>query len=149
MILTRAFFAGAFFVLAGGLFTFFSTRYPMGTVHRMGPGWFPTAVASFLILVGAVMIAIEVVDRKSATTDDVPAVPVKSAAIIAGAIATFALTVRPLGLLPSTFLLVIISMTAHSPFRIGEAVLLAAGLSAAVCILFSYLLGMPFPILAV
>lgn len=145
MLARKQILAGLIFLCVGVIFTVLSFRYPMGSVQRMGPGWFPVAVAILLALVGAVTVLKELV-VPNATSDKVRIVWLP-AIVVCGSLGLFALTIRPLGLVPAVFLLTAASTL---PYRLPvlQVVMLASSLAAISGLLFVYLLDMPFPLFA-
>jgi putative tricarboxylic transport membrane protein len=109
---------GAFMVWAG-------VGYSIGSFRHMGPGFFPVAVGSALMAFSAAIVL--EVHRSATPRPDLPLRPL--AAITVGLVA-FATLVDPLGLVPATLALVVISAFADSamtPVRAGFAGLAIAG----------------------
>lgn len=66
---------------------------------------------------------------------------------IAAAIVVFAATVRPLGLAVSSFVTIMMAAGASDEVHWGEAAIVGAVLALGCCLLFSYALGLPLPVL--
>lgn len=106
------FWSGVMFILVGVGFAFKATSYSMGTAARMGPGYFPFWLGILMACLGAFILLTSL--RKKATKTAVDPFDFRILAIIVGGIVLFAFTLRPLGLILSLFLLVMISsMASH------------------------------------
>lgn len=53
---TKNFFSGSVFVILGGFFLFNSLSYEIGIASQMGPGYFPLAISTFLLLLGITIV---------------------------------------------------------------------------------------------
>jgi putative tricarboxylic transport membrane protein len=105
-----------------------------------GPGTAPRIFAGLLVVVGA---AISVTGLMS----DGPAIggyAIRGPALIMAAILAFALTIRPLGLVASSYFTFMISIFASSEMRWIESLIAAAVMTAFCVALFVYLLQLPF-----
>ena len=122
---------GLYVIVQGG-------SYEMGSLRRMGPGFFPVMVGSVLLLFAA-LLALEV--RHSASEKDVW-IPRPILTIAAGFVA-FATLLERAGLVPATLALVILVSFADKPVRPVAAVATAAGLSVLGVLVFIYGLGIP------
>lgn len=100
---------GALAVLAGGVALIVGgASYPVGTVGRMGPGFFPIVVGVFLVLVGTGLV----LESRTVETTNQPIRLVPVAAVFA-AILWWGLTIERLGLVPSTVGLVVLASLAQ------------------------------------
>ena len=104
------FWSGVMFILLGLGFAWKATSYSMGTAARMGPGYFPHWLGILMAILGAVILISSLRPKAEKTTID--QFDFKILAIIISSIVVFALTLRPLGLIASLFLLVMISSLA-------------------------------------
>lgn len=104
------FWSGVMFILLGLGFAWKATSYSMGTAARMGPGYFPHWLGILMAILGAVILISSLRPKAEKTTID--KFDFKILAIIISSIVVFALTLRPLGLIASLFLLVMISSLA-------------------------------------
>ena len=131
-----------------------ASDYALGTVTAMGPGFIPLVVAAFLFLMGVLILlargkdvaSSEDVDDEDAPVAGLPAMSrlgtMRAIGAIIASIVVFGLAIKPLGLAITTFLVVLIGVYANRAARPLPALLLAAGLSAAACLLFVTLLGL-------
>jgi len=92
--------AGLAFVAFGAAFAILAVGYRIGTPGQMGPGAFPFVVGGILIALGGVMAVRGFVQREP---DPIGIIPWRAIAMIIAAVLFFGLTVRGLGLIPSTF----------------------------------------------
>lgn len=134
--------SGLIFVGFGLAGLLLSPGYRLGTAARMGPGYFPFLVSLCLTALGAVL-CVRSLGRTSPAVAEGHPVRYRSLLLILGTLFLFGLSLKPLGLLPSSFLLVLISSAAHREWRILESLVTALVLSILVTALFVYGLGMP------
>ena len=92
--------AGLAFVAFGAAFAILAVGYRIGTPGQMGPGAFPFVVGGILIALGGLMAVRGFVQREP---DPIGIIPWRAIAMIIAAVLFFGLTVRGLGLIPSTF----------------------------------------------
>lgn len=92
--------AGLAFVAFGAAFAILAVGYRIGTPGQMGPGAFPFVVGGILVALGGVMAVRGFVQREP---DPIGIIPWRAIAMIIAAVLFFGLTVRGLGLIPSTF----------------------------------------------
>lgn len=105
-----------------------------------GPGTAPRMFAGLLAIVGAV-VAI------GGLMSDGPAIggfAFRGPALICAAILFFALAIRPLGLVVTSYVTFIISILASSEMQVRESLIAAAVMTAFCVALFVYLLQLPF-----
>lgn len=115
------------------------SRLPMGTAHRMGPGYFPTLVSWVLVGFGVLLLARSVVIRGPA----IEAGQARPFVLVLAAVAVFALGIERLGLLATIVVMVPLAALACRETRWREAAVAALVLGAFSCALFIGLLGLP------
>lgn len=120
-------------------------RYPMGTVSRMGPGYFPIVLGAILGALGLLLFVLSLRARPEPRHDDFLWRPL---VMIPLAIAFFGLAVASPGLAPATFGLVFLSSLSEPKIDIRAVLLLATGMTALVWIVFSRILALPYPLFA-
>lgn len=139
MTVTKDLLAGLIFLLIGLFVVIIARNYPMGTLVRMGPGYYPIIIGSLTILVGLGLILKSLVEAP----EPLPKFALRPFVFLLGAIIIFAITLEHFGLVISTLLLVILSRLAARPVKwIGTLVLCACLVPFAVLI-FWYLLRLP------
>jgi hypothetical protein len=135
----RDFLSGLIFVAIGALFVVGARELEVGSALRMGPGFFPLALAGILMLLGVVIAA------RSFAQNPAPlgAIPWRGTVLILTAPVVFGLTVRGLGLVAAVALSVLIAAFASRRTNVRFASLLTLGLTAFCVLVFSYGLGLP------
>ncbi len=134
--------SGLLFVGFGLAGLLLSPGYRMGTAAGMGPGYFPFLVSLGLAGLGAAL-CVRSLCRPSLPIVCGHPVQYRSLLLVLGTVFLFGLSLKPLGLLLSSFLLILISSAAHREWRLLESLLAALVLSVLVTALFVYGLGMP------
>lgn len=134
--------AGAATVLTGLGFMVVSAGYGLGQLSRMGPGYFPFAVGAILVALGMAML-IPALRRGGAF----PRPEWRALLLNAGSILLFAAMVRPFGLLPAVMATALLCSLADPSTRPAPALVLAAGITLAIGVVFLALLRLPLPAL--
>jgi hypothetical protein len=121
------FWAGVMFVALGAFFAAFGAQHHIGSADRMGPGYFPTALGLIVIALG-VILSFNSLSRKA------PDVRVsrfgwKPLLLVLSPLVLFGVALRPLGLVPSVILLVLVSSMAGHQFSWRGALANAAVLA--------------------
>jgi hypothetical protein len=94
-------FAGLVFIAIGFGFAVIAFTYDVGAPNQMGPGSFPLVLGVILVVLGGFIAARGLTDGEEGP---IGAVSWRAVGLIVGAVIVFGLTVRTLGLVPSTFL---------------------------------------------
>lgn len=128
-LLTAA--VGAFAVAQG-------IAYSLGSLTRIGPGFFPAVVGAAMILLG-IVIALEGLRADAPPIGKPDILPLLS---VLGGIAAFALLIERAGLVPAASALVIISSMASPRPRLLPMLILAAGVSGFSVLVFAVGLGL-------
>lgn len=115
------FLAGMMFILVGSSFSFVARGYSMGTAAKMGPGYFPFWLGLVLAVLGAV-VALSSVSMKS-EEDKMARWDPKTLLWILGSVVLFGLVLKPLGMILSVVVLVLVSSMASHEFSWKGAVL--------------------------
>jgi uncharacterized membrane protein len=132
---------------AGAIFTALGLAFgaeailslPIGSALRMGPGYFPLVLSGLLVVAGA---AIALRSIGQAPPAERP-FPWRGLAVLLPAPIVFGATIRGLGLIGATALVVVISAFASRRVSPMLAVLLAVCLTAFCVAIFHYGLGLP------
>jgi hypothetical protein len=140
----KDFAAGALYIVVGLAFAIGATNYNLGTAARMGPGYFPFWLGLFLATVGAVVLVRSV--RAGADRQAMPRFDFKTLAWLLGAVALFGALLKPLGLVASLLVLILVSSVASHEFGWKGALLTAVLLIAACLGIFIYGLNMQMPL---
>lgn len=121
------------------------SRYTVGTLDRMGPGFFPTALGVLLIFLSLLMVItpVAVEDENAAER---PAPQYRAWACVTAGVAAFIVLGLYGGLVPGTFALVLISALGDKGNSVKSAVALAAGVTVLAVLLFRMLLQLQIPL---
>jgi len=139
---TREFWAGALFTVLGLVFLVYSGQYRIGTAERMGPAFVPGALSGLLVVLGLASAA----RGWSPKATPLDLGPLRPLAVIVLAVVLFAALLMPLGLVVATAVLVLVSTLAGESFKVRDALLLAAGLTALAAGVFVWGLGVAAPL---
>jgi hypothetical protein len=139
----KDFWAGLMFIGFGGFFMIWAlTHYQMGTAVRMGPAYFPTVLGGLLAFLG-ILVFIESFAMEG------PAVPTfkfRPLILISAACVVYGYTMKPLGLVLATALLVFIAAFGGHEFKWKEVTILYVVLIVFSLLVFVKGLTLPFPI---
>lgn len=135
-------FAAGLLCLAIGIVGFaWSFSYNVGTLLRMGPGFFPALVFGALILAGLAITARAFLHSGEA----IERLAVRPYMLILLAVLVFALGVERFGFVIAAFLLVLVACLAGARLSLVQMALLAASLTAFCWFIFVFALGLPLP----
>jgi hypothetical protein len=118
--------AGAIFVAIGLAFVVGSLGYELGTLLRMGPGYFPLVTGGVLAVLGLVIVVKGLVAGEKIAFGRIPW---RSVVMIVAAIVFFGLTIRDLGFVPTVAVTALLTALASYRIRPLTAVAVAAGLT--------------------
>lgn len=139
------FVLGLLYMIAGSGFAAAASRYDMGTVDYMGPGYFPFALGLLLVGIGLIIVA-----RAVWTAGPVVGLQpwnLRSLIWMVGSVLMFGAALRPLGLIVALVLLVILASLASREFSWKATLLNAVAMVVVNVGLFVYGLSLPFPLL--
>lgn len=148
---TRDYCGGVILILLGASAAITAQNYRIGTLNRMGPGYFPAALGILLALTGMALIGVGMARRArqvASEADHAAALPPEWRGwicICVGVIA-FALIGTVSGLVPATFACVFIAAMGDHDNRPRDALLLAIGVTLAGVAVFWWGLGIQFPL---
>jgi hypothetical protein len=125
----------------GAAFLWMSLEYRMGTARRMGPGYFPHALAWILIGLGLIQTLLAARGQRG-----FPEVDWRAAAAVLLAIAAFGVSLVTVGLGPAIVLTVLISGLGDRRSTLLQSLGLAAGMAVFCWLVFSVMLGLPLPL---
>jgi len=140
----KDFLAGVMFIFFGAAAMVFSLGLTIGTAATMGPGYFPFALGAVLAVLGSVILVRGILWAKAG--QPWPVVDPKPVGLVLVSVVLFSQILRPLGLLLSTAVLVVLTSKASHEFRWKEAVVNAAVLVAIVLVVFVYFLEFQLPV---
>ena len=133
--------AGAVFVLIGVAGFYFGSDLAMGSAARMGPGYFPMLLSGLITALGLI------VGFGSLAVEGPPIEPVQLRPIlfIVAAILIFGFLIELVGLALTAILLTLFAAYARPEVKLGETLILGAGLALFTVVVFVYLLGQALP----
>jgi hypothetical protein len=137
---------GGLLVLALGAATALeASSYAIGSLRRMGPGFFPLCLGAILAGIGALMIATS--RRPDAAAPQVRQRPEwRGWLCISASIAAFIVLGTYAGLVPATFAVVFISALGDRDNSAAAAAVLALAMTAICVVIFHWLLHLPLPL---
>lgn len=143
----RDFYAGGLTTLLGAGVTLDSTTYDLGTMTHMGPGMFPLMLGLVLTFIGILIFGTALATPLG---DDEHILPRQKEwkgwfCILAGPV-LFIILGELFGMAPATFSCVFVSALGDRTSTIKGSAILAAGVTFFGCLLFSYVLKLPFPL---
>lgn len=140
----KEFWSGVMFCFFGiGALVIAQMDLEIGHAGKMGPGYFPSALAILLTLIGAVSIARSLFKKGEA----IEQFTVKKCFLVLLAVLLFGLIVRGAGLVIAIFAVAMVSMYASEKFNVKHALLFSVGASVFCVLVFIKGLGLPMPII--
>jgi hypothetical protein len=140
----KDFAAGLLYIAFGGAALWIGRKYPMGTAGRMGPGYFPIALAGFLLLIGTVSTVRSFLKDGPA----IEGIAWKPLLLVLAATASFGFLINPAGLVIALIVLVLMSAAASAKFRFDWRASLGLVALVAFCsLVFVKGLGVPLPLI--
>lgn len=142
------FWCGMLFVALGGLAIYLSRDYEMGSALRMGPGYFPTWLGAILmgfgVVIGGLAFRLEGDNNQGLAWREWAWRPWL---VLPATLAIFAVLMdAEFGFVPSLIWLIVGCALAHRDVHWRETVLLSLGVTAGAVAIFTYGLGMPYPL---
>ena len=140
----RDFWTGVMMIVIGAAAVIIARDYAFGTALRMGPGYFPSVLGGVLVLFGLYLVA-----QGLRTNEQIEGSwSLRAVIVLPLSLVLFGLLMDRAGFVPALMVLIVGSAAAGSEFKLGEALLLAVGLTAFAVVLFIWGLGLPYPLLA-
>lgn len=145
MVSQKDVLAGALLILIGSGAATISLGYRLGSISRMGPGYFPLIVSVLIVLFGLVVVANAFwAGRRDKIEFDFGYL--RKLAILLAAICAFAVTIRSLGAVIAISLLVSIGRLAGGVPSLREVISICIVMILICIVVFNYLLGMNLPL---
>jgi putative tricarboxylic transport membrane protein len=136
----RDFYGGLALVLLSTLALIASAELPGQRGFAFGPGTAPRLFSFVLAALGAAVA----IGGVFAEGPPIEKYKIRGPALVILAILAFANMIRPVGLVPATFLAFMISILGSTEMRWIESLIMAAAMTAFCVLLFVYLLNLPF-----
>jgi hypothetical protein len=143
-IVTRKdFWTGVIYIVVGVGALVMARNYPLGSAGRMGPGYFPAAVASLLLLVGAIIVLRSFLSEGLS----IHRLAWKPILLVSGSIIAFGFLVGRAGLPIAAAVLVLGCAAASDRFRLAWLPMLGMVALITFCIVvFVIGMGIPMPL---
>jgi hypothetical protein len=152
----KTFWGGVMFAVIGGTFALIARGlklgdsvlipgYAMGVPARMGPAFFPFWLGLILFVLGIAIAAIGVRGR-GGPEDAFPEFHWRPIFFILGAVVMFGLILRPLGMLLSGMLLILVASLGSREFRLKQTLILGVSLVTFCALVFVAGLKLPIPL---
>lgn len=135
--------AGGLFALIGIAVSLSSLGYALGTMRRMGPGYFPLMLGVLLAGLGA---ALMVQAWRKGAEEPVDWGSLRAPLFVLGGLAFFGLALPTAGFLVANTLFIGVTSFAGREFRLRESILLALALTAMAIIVFIWGLNLQIPL---
>ena len=140
----KDFWTGVIYVVIGVFAFVIARNYALGSAARMGPGYFPTAVALLLTAVG-VAIVVRSFFRQGELIDRFAWKPML---LVLGSIVAFGILINRAGLVLAALVLVLGCAAASERFRLGWLPVLGMAALIAFCVIvFVIGMGIPMPLI--
>ena len=141
----RDYLGGVLMIALGVAAAFQGATYRIGTLSRMGPGFFPVALGVILALAG---LAIAVTARFERDVADAKSLPPEWRAwlCIGAGIVAFVVLGKYGGLIPATFAIVFVSALGDRDNTPLAAAILALGCAIVAVVVFRFALQLQFPL---
>jgi putative tricarboxylic transport membrane protein len=136
----RDFYGGLALVMLTTLALIASAELPGQRGFAFGPGTAPRLFSFVLAALGAAIA----IGGVFAEGPPIEKYKIRGPALVIIAILAFAAMIRPIGLVPATFLAFMISILGSTEMRWIESLIVAAAMTAFCILLFVYLLNLPF-----
>ncbi len=136
---------GALVALLGAGAIAAARSHELGSLARMGPGFFPTTIGAVMLLTG-VSIVLTGLRRTALNTDRVRAPDLRAWTLIPLSLLAFIVVGEQAGLLPATFSLVLVAAFADRRNGWRSALLLAAAMVLVALLVFWWGLQVQFPL---
>jgi len=132
---------GLLMMFVGLAVSFFAyENYDIGTLNRMGPGFFPVGLGGILAVLGF-FIALPAFFRTGSPVK----FEMRTLVLVTASIVAFALMLKSMGIIVATTLAVLISSTADREITWKGRILVSLGVAAMVWLVFIYGLRMVLP----
>ena len=141
----KDFWSGFMLIAIGGATLFIARNYQFGSSLRMGPGYFPTVLGGLLIMFG-VYFVIQGLRHGAEKLEG--SWSLRALIILPLSLVLFGLLIDRAGFIPALLALIVCSAAASRQSRPIEVLLFAVFLTAFCVVVFVWLLGLPYELIA-
>lgn len=121
------------------------SSYNLGTLSRMGPGFFPVALGALLVFLGLVVLFSSGLSEDDDDEQDMGSPEWRGWLCIIGGVIAFIVLGKYGGLVPATFVLVFVSSLGDRTHTLLTALALSVFITALGVVIFSWALELQFP----
>jgi putative tricarboxylic transport membrane protein len=139
----KDFLTGLLFLLLGGFAVVVAAGYPMGSIMRMGPGYFPTVLGAILCLFGLYLLSCGI----RAGINNFGGWTWRPLALVSLSIVLFGFLLDRAGFIPALVAMFFTAAAAGREFRAKEVLILTVVMGAFAAALFLYGLKLPYQLL--
>ncbi|CAH1653552.1 tripartite tricarboxylate transporter TctB family protein [Chelatococcus asaccharovorans] len=129
-----------FMLMGGGLILYALLTLDSGTARKMGPGYFPVMIGSFLLVIGVLVTA----QQSNVSRIAIRSWPWRQITLVTAAILIFAVGLERLGFLAATFAMAFVASLADERTEYPGAALIGAAITIFCTAVFYWGLGIPF-----
>jgi putative tricarboxylic transport membrane protein len=141
---TKDCWGGLMLIALGAAAIAIARNYPFGTALRMGPGYVPIVLGALLIVFGVSLLGAAL----RGAEEIAGGWSLRALVMLPLALVLFGLLMEHGGFVPAMLVLVFASAAASAEFKLVDALLLSIGLTALSVVVFVWLLGLPYPLIA-
>ena len=140
MLASKNVLGGLLFVVLGAAVSIASMSFGYDTLSRMGPGVFPGVIGLLMLLIGG---GIALQGFRAGREDQQISFRFRPLFFVTLSVVIFASVLRPLGLVVSLVILIVITRLAGDEIKFKQLAIQTIALTAAAVLIFYYGLGVP------
>ena len=140
----KDFWSGVMFIAFGAFFALLGLQYKFGTAAQMGPAYFPMVLSIILIMLGVAILLSSFFSKGIEKTLD--GLNWGKLLLILCSVLLFSLLLKPLGLVLSLFVLIVVSSCASYEFKLMSSIINALVIIALCLSIFVWALNLPLPL---
>ncbi|HBN73994.1 MAG TPA: tricarboxylate transporter [Sutterella sp.] len=142
----KDFWAGIMFAALGAFFIVFAQENDMGSAAHMGPAFFPTLLGALLAVIGLYIAVLGPLFQPTLSDGRVEPFHWDILSWILGSVFVFTLLLKPLGLMVSLAVMIVLSLLAERKLHLKETIALIVVLDFIAWAAFVYGIGMIVPV---
>ena len=150
----RDYYAGALMIVIGASAAFIGAKYQIGTLTKMGPGFFPTCLGVLLVFMGILIAAASRAGSGGGSHGAIDALHSvhtnpdwRGWSCIIGSVISFIVLADNAGLAAATFTCVFVGASGDKQSTVKGSAILALGITVFAIILFSSILRVQIPVI--
>ena len=144
--LDKDFWSGAGLVVFGITYAGFGSHYTIGSLSRMGPGFFPVALGTILALAGVAIAIKGWLAAAPATAAERRRPEWRAWFLICASIVAFVAVAERFGLVPAAFAIVFVSAFADRDNRWPQVLILSVSITVMAVVVFWWALQIQLPL---